>query len=453
VEHVVARRVPELDAHPILGHAPVFHRHRLEFLDACAATPGPVARLRMGRPALLLKRAEDVQHVLVARHADYPKGTRNVGARARQIFGTGLLTAGAGDHRGMRVRAQPAFRRDPVGRLEPGIVRRVDAMIDRWSDGGEVNLADEMNDLALRTLTGAILGDGFDASAETIRGGIDARRRSMGRAFTSPLTQPGFLPVSLRREERRAIRGLDETLHSAIRARVHGASEGEDLLSMLIARTRAAGDEVSVRRIRGETLNLVLASHSNVARALTYTLAGIARRPLVAEALRTEVEEVIGDDDPTAPDRGRLRYLEMTLAESMRLWPPSAFVFRVARADDVLPSGTPVRAGWKILVSPYVVQRDPTYWPDPLRFDPERFAEGARRGRPKYSYFPFGGGPRFCIGQTLSTSICTLALARVTQRVGLELAAGSPAYACGCLPPGYGPRMRVAARVPAATGT
>jgi cytochrome P450 len=124
----------------------------------------------------------------------------------------------------------------------------------------------------------------------------------------------------------------------------------------------------------------------------------------------------------------------------------------VARERDVLPSGTRVSPGWKLLISPYVVQRDPAYYPDPERFDPQRFSPEGRRGRPKYAYFPFGGGPRVCIGQTLSSTICTLALTRMTQRARLELSAERPAYACGCLPPGYGPRMRVRTLASATTG-
>jgi cytochrome P450 len=133
----------------------------------------------------------------------------------------------------------------------------------------------------------------------------------------------------------------------------------------------------------------------------------------------------------------------MVVAESMRLWPPTPLVFRVALEDDVLPTGTRIPAGSKLLISPYIVQRDPRNFPDPERFDPRRFDQEERRGRPRFAYFPFGGGPRVCIGRTLGTLQCRLVLARLAQRVRLELAGCAPAYACGCLPPGFGPTMRV----------
>jgi cytochrome P450 len=444
-----ARSFPDLSGHPLFGHVPEFHRDKIELLRACAATPGPVARLRMGRPALVLKRAEDVHHVLVARHAAYPKGARNVGPRARRIFGTGLMTTTDVDHRQMRVRVQPAFRRDPVSRLDNVMLRSIDAMLDRWAERDEVDLADEMNHLAFETLIGAIFGDESGSASDAIEQGMVARRDSMGRAFVSPITQPGFLPIALRRGDRQAIRRLNDTIDALIRERAGRGVPSDDLLSMVIA-TRAGTDPATrVRAIRDETLNLVLAGHANIARVLTYTLDALASHADVEDRLR---EEVVGDREPTAADGSRLSYMEMTLAESMRLWPPSTLFFRVARQDDVLPSGVHVRAGWKLLLSPFVVQRDPAYYPDPERFHPERFTPEARRGRPKYAYFPFGGGPRVCIGQTLSSTICTLALTRMTQRARLEPAGERPAYACGCLPPGYGPRMRVRPLAGATTG-
>ena len=138
----------------------------------------------------------------------------------------------------------------------------------------------------------------------------------------------------------------------------------------------------------------------------------------------------------------------MVLAESLRLWPPNALLSRVAQRDDVLPTGRRVRAGSKLLLSPYVVHRDPRYYPDPERFDPERFAREGRRGRPRYAYFPFGGGRRVCIGRTLAIQQCTLALARLAQRVQLQVADEPGAYVCGCLPGGFGPSMRVTLREP-----
>jgi cytochrome P450 len=158
-----------------------------------------------------------------------------------------------------------------------------------------------------------------------------------------------------------------------------------------------------------------------------------------------EVDVVLADRPPRAEDLEALRYTRMTLAESLRLWPPNALLNRVALSDDVLPTGTRVESGSKLILSPYVVHRDPAYYPDPLRFDPERFSEEQSRERPRFSYFPFGGGPRVCIGRGLAIQQCTLALARLSQRVQIDLAGEPASYVCGCLPDGFGPRMRATA--------
>lgn len=423
---------------------PAFRRDRLALLQACAELPGDVVGLRIGGPAYLLRRAEDVQHVLVARHDAYPKTTRNIGARARRIFGEGLLTSSDTEHRRMKVRSQPAFRRDPVARLNGVIQRGVDAMLDRWEHAAEVDLADEMNRLSRQTLIGSIFGVESGPRFEAIEEGIDARDHSMGRAFAWPVTEPAFLPLAVRPRLRRAIRRLDDTVDELTREQRD--RDDDHLLSMLMDTHAGGRAECDARQVRNEALNLMLAAHKNVARALTYTLTAVARHPDVEARIRDEVADVLGERAPQGDDWKALRYTGMVVDECLRLWPPSPLLFRVARHDDVLPTGKRIRAGSKVLLSPYLLQRDPAYYPDPERFDPERFADGAGRGRPKYAYFPFGGGPHVCIGQTLSTLETTLVIARMAQRVGFELADEPPAYACGCLPAGAGPRMRVGAQ-------
>ena len=431
---------------PLLGHVPAFRRDRLGLLQACAETPGDVVELRIGGPAYLLKRAEDVQHVLVARHEIYPKTVRNIGPRARRIFGEGLMTATDGEHRHMKVRAQPVFRRDPVTRLNDVIQRGVDTMLDRWEHATEVDLADEMNRLALQTLIGSIFGVESGPRFAALQEGMEARHHSMSRAFAWPVTEPAFLPIAVRPRLRRAIRRLDDTVTELTREQQARATPEDHLLSMLMdthAGGRAACD---TGQVRDETLNLLLASHDNVTRALVYTLGAIARHPEVEARVRDEVADVLGDRAPAGGDWKALRYTGTVVAESLRLWPPSPLLFRVARVDDVLPTGKRIPAGSKVLLSPYVVQRDPAYYPDPERFDPERFSEDCGRRRPKYAYFPFGGGPRVCIGQALSTLETTVVIARIAQRARFELVDEPPAYVCGCVAGGASTRIRVSRR-------
>ena len=221
---------------------------------------------------------------------------------------------------------------------------------------------------------------------------MDARDHAMSRAFAWPVTEPAFLPIAVRPRLRRAIRRLDDTVDELIREQRDRAAPEDNLLSMLMdthAGGRAACDS---RQVRDEALNLLLASHKNVARALTYTVAAVARHPEVEARMRDEVADVLGERKPTGDDWRALRYTGMVVAESLRLWPPSPLLFRVARRDDVLPTGKRIRAGSKVLLSPYVLQRDPAYYPDPERFDPERFGDEAPARAAEVRVFPVRRG-------------------------------------------------------------
>jgi len=427
---------------PIVGHLIAFRRERLELLDACIEAPGDVVKLRIRTPAYVLKRAEDIKHVLLDAQADYAKDERNIGPRATRIFGDGLMTSSGEKHRKMRRRVQPAFRHRQMVPLVEAAVRGVDAMVDRWGENTEVDLADEMARFALQSLTRSIFGVDSGPELSALEDGVAARRHSMTRGLGAVAPLPAFLPLALRPRRRRALRRLDEAIEQLIAEREQRSSPDGDLLSFVMHAEDGEMPAPDPKQIHDQTLTFVLAAYENVARALTWTVLALARHPDVAGRLRGEVERVLGGRSPMADDLAELRYTQMTLAESLRLWPPNALLSRIARRDDGLPTGTRVKAGSKLLLSPYVVHRDPSYYPDPERFDPERFGEETSRGRPRYAYFPFGGGPRVCIGRTLAMQQCTLALARLAQRVRIELSGEPARYVCGCLPPGFGPRMR-----------
>jgi cytochrome P450 len=427
---------------PIVGHLRAYRKDRLRLLDACLRAPEDVVELRIGRRTLVPKRPEDLKHVFVIRRDAYSKSRRNVGARAKRILGDGLFTSANAPHQSMRRQVQPVFRERSIARLGEMTVRCVDAMVDRWRGAEEIDLADEMTALSLRTMVAATFGVESGAELGAFAQGLAARREAMSRTFNSLVDVPGFLPLTLSPRRRLAISDLDRRLDLMVRRQREGAEAGDTLLAMVAAAYGGGNGACDPRRVRGEALSLVLAGYENVARALTWTLLALARHGDVQAELREEVKRVLGDSTPTGACRG-LRYTDMVVSESMRLWPPNPMVFRIALEDDVLPTGTRIPAGSKLLISPYIVQRDPRNFPDPERFDPRRFDRDQRLGRPQFAYFPFGGGPRVCIGRTLATLQCRLVVARLAQRVRLELAGAAPDYVCGCLPPGFGPTMRV----------
>jgi len=424
--------VGEIPGQPLVGHLLAFRRDRLALLDACLAEPGDVIRLRIRTPAYLLKRAEDVGHVLIDREDVYSKDPRNVGPRATRIFGDGVMTSAGARHRRMRRQVQPFFRLDSMAPLADIAVQSADAMVDGWEPGAVIELAEEMERFALRNMVSAVFGPDSPVHRAALETGISARRLSMTRGLSAPVPLPAFLPLALRLRRRRAIKQLERTVEGLIQAKREQRVAGGDLLSMI--------------RDGDHSMTFALAAFENVGRALTWTQLALARHPYVGARLQAELEHVLGNRPPHAGDFERLRYTQMVLAESMRLWPPNALLSRVARREDRLPTGTRIAAGSKLLLSPYVLHRNPIYWREPERFDPERFGAEESRGRPRHAYIPFGAGPRVCIGRSLATLTCTLALARFVQRARLELCAQAPGYVCGCLPAGFGPAMRVGGR-------
>jgi cytochrome P450 len=428
----------------VVGHLLAFRRDKLGLLGLCAAVPADVIELRVGRRTYLLRRPEDVRHVFVTRRTVYTKGARLTSARGKLISGDGVLTGTDDHHRRLRRRLQPIFRPDSVSDLSDHVVRAVDRTLDRWRDGIEIDVAREMSRVARLALFGCIFGPAGEEFAQ-VEDGVMARRRAMERARDSVIPIPHLVPIALRPRRRRALRRLDEILAQQIRLRQNHRFPVRDLLSMLLDAYEGGGAQSDYRHVYDEALTLVLTGYENVTRVLIWTFLALARRPDVQAKLTVEIDRVLGDRAPTGDDWLQLRYAEMIVAESMRLWPPNPLFLRVARRDDVLPSGARIPAGSRVFLSPYVTQRDPAYFPDPHRFDPERFSSEARRQRPRYAYFPFGGGPRVCIGQWLAVLECTVALARTAQRFRLENIAGDPAasYTDRSLRSGDGPRLRV----------
>jgi cytochrome P450 len=238
--------------------------------------------------------------------------------------------------------------------------------------------------------------------------------------FDSPigLLLAGVPPLMPR--PRRALRTLDEVVFGILRDRRRGASEGGDLLSTLVElRDEETGEGMSDRQLRDEVMTLLLAGHETTANALAWTWHLLGRHPAAAERLRAELAAVLGRRMPTVADLPQLPWTRMVLEEAMRLYPPAWLISRAAMEDDVI-GGYHVPRGATVILSPWVTHRHPDLWDDPERFDPERFAPARVAARPRFAYFPFGGGPRLCIGSGFAMTEAQLVLASVASRYRLE---------------------------------
>jgi len=233
------------------------------------------------------------------------------------------------------------------------------------------------------------------------------------------------LPLpSIRRFEKARDR-LDQTIYGLIHERRASGDDTGDLLSMLLLAQDEEGDGggMTDKQVRDEALTLFLAGHETTANALTWTWYLLSQNPECEAKLHQEIDSVLEGRPPQMTDLPQLRYTEMVFAEAMRLYPPAWAIGRMSKSAFEM-GGVHVPAKSICISSPYVMQRDPRWFPDPERFDPERWTPEAREARPKFSYFPFGGGARVCIGERFAWMEGTLAIAAIAQKWKLRLAVG-----------------------------
>jgi cytochrome P450 len=424
-------------------------RDPLGLLTEVAREYGDVARLRIGSASIfLVSHPELVREVLVTRNRGFIKTM--VMRRTKRLLGEGLLTSEGDDHLRQRRLAQPAFHRDRIAGYARTMVDDADRLADGWRDGEELDAHREMMRLALgiagKTLFGAEVGG---AQAAEIGEALDSALRLFRRALVPFAGLIDRLPLPSNRRFFRSRDRLDERIFRMIRQRRASGEDTGDLLSMLILAEdpEADGATMSDEQVRDEAVTLLLAGHETTANALAWTWYLLARHPAAEAALHAEVDAVLGGGLPTADDLPRLPYTRAVLAESMRLFPPAWVISREA-VEELEIGGVVVPRGAMVFLSEWVIHRDPRFWEDPERFLPERWLDGLAERLPRFAYFPFGGGPRKCIGEAFAWTEGVLVLATLARRWRLRLLPGQRVEPLPLitLRPRNGIRVRVEAR-------
>jgi cytochrome P450 len=340
--------------------------------------------------------------------------------RARGILGDGLLTSEEPLHLRQRRLASPAFHRDRIAGYGAEIVRLTGEMTATWQHDGQIEAHAETLRLTLRIISRCLLGCDVHASVQTFADSMSTFNDYLPFALLPGASLLERLPIGPMPGMRRALAALDDLIFGMIRERRASGVAGDDLLGMLMQAQDDSG-AMNERQVRDEALTMLLAGHETTANALTFTLWLTAKHTDVQERMAAEVTEVCGDRLPEAADLPRLRYVEKTFAECLRLYPPAWVVARTARESYTMRTGEFIPRGAHIVMSQLVVHHDERWWPDPMRFDPERFSDEAKAARPKLAYFPFGGGGRFCIGDRFAWMEGVLMLATVLQQWRLHL--------------------------------
>jgi cytochrome P450 len=279
-----------------------------------------------------------------------------------------------------------------------------------------------MTEITLRIAARTLFGTDVADDVATMRGAsFTMTDHFRSRLFSLMILLPDSVPTPGNRRYMRSVRSLNALVDRIIAERRAKAAAADDLLDMLLGARDEAGQGMTDRQLRDEVMTLLLAGHDTTALALTWTFVLLAQHPAVEARLLAEVDGVLGGRPPTAADAPHLPYTEQVFAETLRLYPTAWAIGREAIRDTTI-AGQRVRKGTNVLMSPWVIHRDPRFYDEPAAFRPERWADGLERRLPRFAYVPFGGGQRVCIGSSFAQLEATLLLARIAQRFRLALA-------------------------------
>ena len=410
--------------HWLFGSLTPLRENPLGFFLRSAEEFGDVVRFRaFHRVGFILRHPDHIQHVLVDNHRNYNKQSRGFKAIA-QFLGNGLLTSEGGFWLRQRRLMQPAFHRERLAGLSRIMSEEALACVGRWESkarsGEEFNAASEMMRLTLRVVSRSMFGAEISGGEETVERSMAVILKYGMRRITNPLLD--FLPAPSTWKFRRAVGEMDSLVRGIIAARRARPAEHEgDLLSMLMeAKDEETGEGMDDRQLRDETMTMFTAGNETTANALAWTFYLLAQNPAAEARLREELAAVLGDRTPGVEDLPKLPYLSCVIKESLRLYPPAWVISRMSEGRDAA-GGFEIPANCLVIVSPYLTHRHSAFWPEPERFKPERFLEPGAAELPRFAYFPFGGGPRQCIGNGFALMEAQIVLATLLPRFRLKL--------------------------------
>jgi len=408
---------------PIVGMWPQFRKNPPEFLRGLQRDFGDLVHYRLGSQDIyMVSNPEWIKDILVTNQTNFTKS--RFLERAKVLFGDGLLTSEGEFHRRQRRLVQPAFHRDRLIGYASAMVECTARTREEWTDGAQVDVSREMMRLTLAVVAKTLFSANVTSEADNI-GAALTQIMLMFDMVLMPFSEwLEKLPLPSIRRFEKARDFLDKTIYGIIAERRASKEDKGDLLSMLLLTQDEDGSAgMTDKQIRDEALTLFLAGHETTANALMWSWYLLSENPSAAAKFYEEADRVLGERLPTFDDLPQLKYTEGVFAESMRLYPPAWAIGRRVKTDYPIGDFT-VPARSILMMSPYVVHHDARWFPEPNQFKPERWLSPDER--PKFSYFPFGGGMRVCIGERFAWMEGVLLLATVAQKWRFKLVAGHP---------------------------
>ena len=441
---------PLLPLSPLLG----MRSDPLSYMEQLHRKYGDLVSYRTaGRQVILLFHPEMAQDMLVTQARHHRQG--RVMQRSRSVLGNGLLTSEGNFHLRQRRLIQPAFHRQRIFGYGQAMCDYAERHQHHWRDGDVLDLHQEMMRLTLAIVGKTLFDTDVEGDAHEIGAALNTFMHLFKFAvlpfseFLEKLPIPPVLRMKAAREK------LDRIIYRFIEERRQSREDRGDLLSMLLAADDPEGDgrQMDNDQVRDECVTLILAGHETTANALTWTLYLLAKNPEIAGRMAAELDQILPHRAPTPEDFPNLKYTEMVFSEALRLYPPAWGIARtVEEPYEAFGARFPKNA--LVLTSQWIIQHDDRWWRDPMRFDPERWTAAARAARPKFSYFPFGAGPRQCIGESFAWMEGVLLLASIARNWRFSIV---PESKVGLQPlitlrPKYGMKLKITARLPRSHG-
>jgi cytochrome P450 len=415
---------PNPPANRVLGWALELRRSRIHTYERVMREHGDLVRLVVGPPGrrfdlFCVFHPDGVRAVLAGSREGYSKGTRFY-RQIAEAFGWGLLTSEGELWQRQRRLIQPLFTRKHIASYVGLMAEEAATVAGRWEragrNGNSVDAGSEMVRMALRVVGRAIFGDDVSKAGDVLDSTFAVLTRRTFRRATAPLAVPASWPTPSNRRAAHARAALYGVVDELIAHRERAGADGDDLLSRLLrARDPDGGEAMDIQQVRDEALIFLLAGHETTSTALTFTLHLVGRHPTEQQLIHEEIDAVLDGRPPTGDDAPRLERTARAIKEAMRLYPPAYALGRLAENDQQV-GGYTIPAGSFVVVSQYATHRHSHFWKNPEAFDPARFTPERDAARHPYAYFPFGAGPRSCIGSRFAMLQATIATAVLLQR-------------------------------------
>jgi len=409
---------------PIVGNVFEPRGNAIGYFTRCFRDYGDIVFVRfLGVPMCLVNRPDCIESVLVTQNNNFEK-SKDYRA-LRRVLGNGLLTSEGEFWRRQRKLVQPAFHQVRIAAYAEVMVSYTERMLASWKDGEERDIHEAMMRLTLDIVAKTLFDTDVSREAEDVGAALQLLMSKFFRQAGFALLLPRSIPIPTTQQLRRAVAQLDKVIYEIIRRRRAGPATSGDLLSVLLQAQDDEGLRMTDRQLHDEIMTLFLAVHETTANALSWTWLLLGQHPEIEEKLVEELQRVLAGRAPAASDLPRLTYTDMVLREAMRLYPPVWVIGRRALApfrmgEYELPAET------NVLMSQLITHRDGRYFPEPERFDPDRWrpSDPLNLALPRFAYFPFGGGPRVCVGAGFAMMEAVLLLATIAQKFRLTLVPG-----------------------------